>query len=116
AHPDPIKNALFNTREFRQALSVAIDRQALIDAVFVGQGSPAQPSLVESDPLYNERLAKQHTEYDPDQANQLLDALLPDKDGDGIRLDSEGRRFSLIFEIDQTRTTFVDMMQLAIPM
>lgn len=116
AHPDPVKNALFNTREFRQALSVAIDRQALIDAVFVGQGSPAQPSLVETDPLYNERLAKQHTEYDPDQANQLLDALLPNKDGDGIRLDSEGRRLSLIFEIDQTRTTFIDMMQLAIPM
>ena len=115
-HPDPIKNELFNTRDFRQALSVSIDRQALIDAVFVGQGAPAQPWIIEGDPLYNERLAKQHTEYDPGAANALLDTLLPDKDGDGYRLESSGRRLALIFEIDQTRTTFVDMLQLAIPM
>ena len=84
-HTDEVKNALFNTKEFRQALSIAVDRQALIDAVFVGQGAPAQPSIIEGDPLYNETLAKQFTEYDPDKANQMLDAILPDKDSDGIR-------------------------------
>lgn len=115
-HTDPVKNALFNTREFREALSVAVDRQALIDAVFVGQGAPAQPSILEGDPLYNERLAKQHTEYDPDKANEILDTLVPDRDGDGYRLDAEGRRLSIIFEIDQVRTTFLDMFELAIPM
>src|SRR5690606_7890617 len=84
--------------------------------VFVGQGAPAQPSIREGDPLYNERLAKQFTEYDPEQANAILDEILPEKDGEGYRLDSEGRRVSIIFEIDQTRTTFLDMFQLAIPM
>ena len=44
-HIDPVKHELFNTMEFRQALSIAVDRQALIDAVFVGQGAPAQPSM-----------------------------------------------------------------------
>jgi peptide/nickel transport system substrate-binding protein len=115
-HPNPTRNTLFNTREFRQALSIAVDRQALIDAVFVGQGSPAQPSIREGDPLYNERLAKQHTEYDPAAANALLDALLPNKDGEGYRLDADGQRLTIIFELDQTRTTFIDMMQLAVPM
>ena len=115
-HEDPAKNELFNTIEFRQALSLSIDRQALIDAVFVGQGSPAQPSMREDDPLYNEQLAKQFTEYDPAKANEMLDAIIPDKDGEGYRLDSEGRRVSIIFEIDQTRTTFLDMFELAIPM
>lgn len=115
-HTDPVKNALFNTRAFREALSVAVDRQALIDAVFVGQGAPAQPSILEGDPLYNERLAKQHTEYDPDKANEILDTLVPERDGDGYRLDAEGRRLSIIFEIDQVRTTFLDMFELAIPM
>lgn len=115
-HPDPVKNELFNTRSFREALSHAIDRQVLIDAVFVGQGSPAQPSVAEGDPLYVERLAKQHTEFDPDKANQLLDVLLPEKDSEGYRLDPEGRRVTIIFEIDQARTTFVDMFQLALPM
>lgn len=115
-HPNPTRNALFNTREFRQALSVAVDRQALIDAVFVGQGAPAQPSIREGDPLYHERLAKQHTEYDPEAANALLDTLVPDKDGEGYRLDADGQRISIIFELDQTRTTFIDMMQLVVPM
>ena len=115
-HTDPVKNTLFNTREFRQALSVAIDRRALIDAVLVGQGAPAQPSIIEGDPLYNERLAKQHTEYDPDEANRILDTLLPDRGRDGYRLDAEGRRLSIIFEIDQARTVFLDLFDLVIPM
>ena len=115
-HLDPVKNELFNTIEFRQALSLGVDRQALIDAVFVGQGSPAQPSMRESDPLYNEQLAKQFTEYDPARANEMLDAIIPEKDGEGYRLDAEGRRVSIFFEIDQTRTTFLDMFELAIPM
>jgi peptide/nickel transport system substrate-binding protein len=115
-HVDPTKNELFNTIEFRQALSLAVDRQALIDAVFIGQGAPAQPSILESDPLYNEQLAKQFTEFDPARANEMLDALIPEKDGEGYRLDAEGRRLSVIFEIDQTRTTFLDMFELAIPM
>ncbi|HWU17643.1 MAG TPA: ABC transporter substrate-binding protein [Devosia sp.] len=115
-HLDEVKRTLFGTKEFRQALSLSIDRQALIDAVFVGQGAPQQPSIIEGDPLYNERLAKQFIEYDPDTANTMLDAIIPEKDGEGFRLDSQGRRVSIIFEIDQTRTTFLDMFELAIPM
>lgn len=115
-HVDPVKNKLFNTIEFRQAMSLAVDRQALIDAVFVGQGAPAQPSMREGDPLYNKQLAKQFTEYDPVKSNEMLDAILPEKDREGYRLDSQGRRVSIFFEIDQTRTTFLDMFELAIPM
>jgi peptide/nickel transport system substrate-binding protein len=115
-HLDPVKNALFNNKDFRIALSHATDRQALIDAVFVGQGAPAQASIIEGDPLYNEQLAKQYTEFDPDKANQMLDVLLPNKDGDGYRLDDQGRRLSIIFELDQSRTTFIDMFELVVPM
>jgi len=114
-HNDATKNALYNRRDFREALSVAIDRQALIDAVLVGQGAPAQPSIAPNDPLYNERLATQHTEYDPDRANEILDGILPERDSEGYRLDAEGRRLTIIFEIDQVRTTFLDMFELAIP-
>lgn len=115
-HTDATKRELFNNRDFREAMSIAVDRQALIDAVFVGQGSPAQPSILEGDPLYNERLAKQHTEYDPDRANEILDTIIPDRDAQGYRLDAEGRRLTIIFEIDQVRTTFLDMFELALPM
>ena len=115
-HVDPVKNELFNNRDFRVAISHGIDRQALIDGVFVGQGSPAQPSIREGDPLYNETLAKQHTEYDPDKANEILDGIIPERDSEGFRLDREGRRVTVIFEIDHARKTFLDMFELALPM
>jgi len=115
-HTDPVKNKLFNTKEFRQALSIAIDRRALIDGVLVGQGEPAQASIQPDDPLYIERLAKDFTQHDPDAANRMLDRIIPRKDGEGFRLDANGRRVTIIFELDQTRTTFLDMFQLALPM
>lgn len=115
-HLDKTKRELFNNMDFRRALSIAVDRQALIDAVFVGQGSPAQASIREGDPLYNEQLRKQYTEFDPDKANSMLDAIIPNKDGENYRTDAEGRRVTIIFELDQTRTTFLDMFELAIPM
>jgi peptide/nickel transport system substrate-binding protein len=115
-HLDATKRELFNNRDFRVAMSHAVDRQALIDAVFVGEGAPAQASIREGDPLYNEQLSKEATEFDVEKANTILDGIVPDKDGDGYRLDKEGRRISIIFELDQTRTTFLDMFELVVPM
>ena len=74
-----------------------------------GRASRRSPRSAKDDPLYNEQLAKQYTEYDPDTANAMLDALVPNKDGEGYRLDEQGRRLTIIFELDQTRTTFLDM-------
>lgn len=115
-HPDPAKRALYGNRAFREALSIALDRQAIIDTVFIGQGTPSQVGIRKGDPLYNERLATQHTEYDPEKAAKILDGILPKKDADGFRLGADGKRVSIIFEIDQARTTFLDIFQLAIPM
>lgn len=115
-HPDLTKRALFQNKDFRIGMSHAVDREALIDAVFVGQGSPAQPSILEGDSLYNERLARQYTEYDVDAANAAFDKVIPNKNSDGKRLDDEGRVVTIIFEIDQARQRFLDMFQLALPM
>ena len=115
-HPDPAKRALYQNVDFRAALSLSLDRQAIIDTIFIGQGAPAQPSIRPEDPLYNEQLATQYTEYDPARANALLDAIIPNKDGEGFRLYDNGQRVSIIFEIDQVRQTFVDSFQLVLPM
>ncbi len=115
-HPDPVKRALFQNKDFRIAMSHALDRQAIIDTVFIGQGAPAQPSIRPEDPLYNEQLATQYTEFDPARANELLDTILPNKDGEGYRLLGNGNRLTVVFEIDQARQTFVDAFQLVLPM
>ena len=76
----------------------------------------SQPAISESDPLYNERLAKQFTEFDTAKANEFLDKAAPKKDSDGYRFDSSGRRITIVFEQDQNRLEMVDMMQLIMPM
>ncbi len=115
-HSDPVKRKLFRNRNFRAAMSTALDRQILIDAVLVGQGAPAQPSIKQGDPLYNEKLATQFTQYDVDKANAMLDEIIPKRDGQNFRLDEQGRRVTIIFEIDQSRAIFLDLFQLVIPM
>ncbi|MDF0660893.1 MULTISPECIES: ABC transporter substrate-binding protein [unclassified Rhizobium] len=115
-HNDEAKRKLFRNKDFRAALSLALDRQSLIDAVLVGQGAPAQPSIKQGDPLYNEQLATQFTSYDVDKANAMLDTLIPKRDDQSFRLDEKGRRLTVIFEIDQARAVFLDLFQLVIPM
>jgi len=98
---DPVLNEIFNQRDFRVALSVAINRPELIDLLFVGQGEPYQAAPRPGSRWYNEQLATQYLEYDPDQANALLDGLgYTERDGDGFRLDPDGNRIA--FRLDTT--------------
>jgi peptide/nickel transport system substrate-binding protein len=97
-HPE--LGEIFSQKDFRVAMSYAIDREEVIDIVYFGQGTPRQISPVEDSPLYNEQLTNQYLEYDPDKANALLDKILPDKDSDGFRLDPKtGKRLSIVFTV-----------------
>ncbi|WP_424990728.1 ABC transporter substrate-binding protein [Fluviibacterium sp. S390] len=114
-HEDPEKRKLYNEKDFRAALSMAMDREEIIDVVFAGQGEPYQAAPRPSSQFYNETLAKQFTEYDPDTANDLLDGLgLTERNGDGIRLgfDGEPIRIQLFSPSDQTE--FNDIAQLVV--
>ncbi|WP_310418903.1 ABC transporter substrate-binding protein [Mycoplana sp. BE70] len=115
-HPDKVKAELYSNKDFRTGLSMAIDRQALIESVFVGIGVPSHAAIRKGDPLYNERLATQFTEFDLAKANEALDKVVPKKDSEGYRLDASGRRVTIVFETDQNRQAIVDMLQLAMPM
>ncbi len=99
-HKDPVIRELFNNKDFRIALSLAIDRPEIIDLVYFGQAEPWQTSPLPDHALYNEQLAKQYTEYDPEKANELLDSIgLTERGSDGIRLLPDGRRLSLEVDI-----------------
>lgn len=89
---------VFNNRDFRIGMSYAMDRQRIIDTIFVSQGEPAQIAPGVGDVLYNETLEKQYTEHDVDLANEHLDAAgLTQRDADGFRLMSNGERVSFVF-------------------
>lgn len=100
-HKDPVMREVIRNRDVRAALSLGIDREEIIDIVYAGQGEPWQIGPRPDHVLYNEKLGRQLTEYDPDRANELLDqAGLTERDGDGYRLLPDGRRFT--FNVNYT--------------
>ncbi len=92
------KYAWFSNREFRRALSHAIDREAIIRGPMAGYGAPSWSIMTPGAPLwYDSTLTG--ADHDVARANALLDSLgLTDRNGDGVREDAQGRpvEFSLM--------------------
>ena len=63
-HKDPVKREIFNNKDFRIGLSYAIDRKAIIDSAYLGEGVPWQAGPRKELAYYNEKLATQYTDYD----------------------------------------------------
>jgi peptide/nickel transport system substrate-binding protein len=106
-HKDKAKRAVFQDINFRIGVSYAINRKELIDVVWVGQGEPYQCAPRPTSPYYNEKLAKQYTEFDVKKANEYLDKALPKKDASGMRTMPDGSPLSIIWEISDTRADTV---------
>ncbi|MBX3082339.1 MAG: ABC transporter substrate-binding protein [Anaerolineae bacterium] len=100
-NPDKQKRAVYQNKDFRIGLSEAINRQELIDVVWVGQGKPSQVAPRPESQYYDEELSTQYTQYDVDAANASLDKVLPNKDSDGFRLLPDGTRLVVSVEVIQ---------------
>ena len=97
---------LIRTTEFRQALSVAIDREAINQNVYLGLSNPRAVVPLRSNPFFpGTEYEKKWTQYDPDLANAMLDELLPNKDSDGWRTFADGTRVELIIDSWYAQTT-----------
>lgn len=91
---DTLIAAALNNLEFRRALSIALDREQINEAVFRGLGIPAQFAPPIGTPLYDEALSRNAAEYDPEGAKAILDNLgYKDTDGDGFREAPDGSKF-----------------------
>lgn len=111
--PDEKKQEVFQNKDFRIALSHAINRQEIIDIVYLGVGEPWQAAPRPGTEIYNERLAKQYLEFDPSLANEMLDAILPNRDGSGMRAYADGSPFSITIEVtDAHGLRFPDVAEL----
>ncbi|BDP43707.1 peptide ABC transporter substrate-binding protein (plasmid) [Deinococcus aetherius] len=82
---------------FRQALSLAMNRKEINDIIAFGRGTPMQATAHPSASFYNKAWGSYMTQYDPAQANKLLDAVgMQKRDADGYRLRPDGKPFTLI--------------------
>jgi len=87
------KHAILNEKRFRQALSLAINRQDIIDAELNGQAYPAQCAPGPQSPFHVPELYNSHTQFAPDDANRLLDEMgLTQWDREGFRTFPDGSR------------------------
>ena len=84
-------------RRVRQAISFAVDRQAMADTVYLGAGVPVHGPVTPGNRTWASASAPQYP-HDPARARALLaEAGLSDRDGDGVLDDGAGRpvRFSI---------------------
>ena len=96
--PDKVLGKLFDTAEFRQALSIAINRKDIAELVWNGLGTARQVSPINGSPEYDAELEKVWTEYDPKKANELLDKLGLTKNADGTRKRPDGQILDVTVE------------------
>lgn len=112
-HKDPVKREIYQNKDFRIGLSHAINRQEIIDTIYVGQGEPWQLAPRPTSPLYNERLAKQYTEYNVDLANEYLDkAGYTERDAQGFRLGPDGKRIVVQVDVQAISQNWIDTLEL----
>ena len=68
SYPDEQYRELFQTLEFRQAMSVAIDRDTINEVAYLGQGVPRTSTVVPDSAYYDPELESHFAQFDPDLA------------------------------------------------
>lgn len=103
-HKDPSMREIIQNRNFRIALSLAMDRERINDIVFKGLGVVQNFTISKEAFQFQGEIgqkvwrewANNFVEYDPDQANQFLDEMGMTKGSDGWRRKPNGEPFNLL--------------------
>ena len=112
SYDDPKYRALMQELKFRQALSLAIDRDLINEVVHLGLGTPRTESVVNDSALFQPDIELYYAEYDLDRAGALLDEIGLPVGGDGVRTFADGSPLELIVEAVGTGNT--DALEIAV--
>jgi peptide/nickel transport system substrate-binding protein len=98
---DPEKRKVFGDLRFRQAMSVAINRDEINEVIFFGLGQGQQFIGFSPTPSFvDERWPQHYAQYDTALANKLLDRVgMKDIDGDGMRELPNGDKLVLNLQV-----------------
>ncbi len=110
---DPIWRGLVRDVRFRRALSLAIDRDEINQAIYFGLATPSGNTIMPESPLYKSEYAENWAVLDTAQANALLDEIgLTKRDEDGTRLLPNGERLEITIESAGESTEETDVLEL----
>jgi len=112
SYGDPQYRELLQNLKFRQALSLAIDRDLINDVSYLGQAVPRTETVVSSSPCFIPELENYYAEYDPAQAEALLDEIGLAKGSDGFRTFADGSPLELVVETHQLSGAGLDVIEL----
>ncbi|WP_144509501.1 oligopeptide ABC transporter substrate-binding protein [Bacillus sp. FJAT-22090] len=92
------ENPKYQSKQLRQAMMYAINRQEWVDAFFFGYGKPVSKPVPSAHWISADESELNTYDYDPEKAKALLDeAGYVDVDGDGKREDPKGEKFVVKF-------------------
>ena len=120
-YPDEDIVDLMYMKEFRQALSHAINRDRINEITSLGMATARQFSLSAESPEFQteegaafyQEWAASYASYDPELAGELLDSIgVVDADGDGWRDRPDGTPLEVIVDVPAEDTPTVDRMDL----
>lgn len=109
---DP-KSRWFGNKAFRQAISCAVDRQAIVNTVYLGEAVPIYGPVTPANRIWFADV-RPTCEHDPAKARALFaSAGLTDRNGDGVLEDAAGKpvRFSVLTQADHIRARVVAVIQ-----
>src|SRR3984885_14648424 len=111
---DPVLGKLLATKDFRIALSYAINRDEIKESVFLGLGEARQAVPAPWHPYFpGKDVAEKYTQFDPDKANKMLDALgLTKRDAQGVRLMENGKPLTIEINVVPAFGAWPDVGQL----
>jgi peptide/nickel transport system substrate-binding protein len=111
---DPVVGALLASKEFRVALSHAINRDEIRESVFLGLGEARQPVPAPGHPYFpGKEWATKYTEFDSDKANKILDGMgLAKRDAQGVRLMGNGKPATIEISVVPAFGAWPDVAQL----
>ncbi|MBN9306520.1 MULTISPECIES: ABC transporter substrate-binding protein [unclassified Devosia] len=96
-HADPKLRAVYSDLRFRQAVSMAINRDEMNQVMYFGLGQPSQ-ALPADTSFVTAADENYMIEYSPDKANALLDDMGMKKGADGFRTFPDGSPFTILWQ------------------
>ena len=111
-YKNPVKLRWFREQKFRQAVSHAIDRDAIVRTAFQGHGIPLFNFNSPANKVwYTDNITKYP--YNPDRARELLKEIgIEDRNGDGRLEDSQGNPIKFTINTNANRQYRINMATL----